>query len=247
MRIVSERQRYKNLSEKCAGPPGQSERYGEDDGRRHEEAFIQRAENQVDEHDADDEDPRGGVTRRGLLAQHAAEFEAVTRREGCGGHRQSKLGVERAGRASDEAYGDEDGHEDERRGDEGRGDAVHGVERGAVGRTVPFVELGLHGLDDHDGVVDHRTDDQYQGEERQHVQTEARGVEKGERAYERFETAVERAFRRIEVRRTPVTATLVVKQEYNNVSIPCGVTLRGGVSLPVGQQFAGELFRRLGQ
>ena len=25
------------------------------------------------------------------------------------------------------------------------------------------------------------------------------------------------------------------------------VTLRGGVSLPVGQQFAGELFRRLGQ
>lgn len=97
------------------------------------------------------------------------------------------------------------------------------------------------------GVVDHRTDDQHQGEERQHVQTEARGVEKGERAYERFETAVERAFRRIEVRRTPVTATLVVKQEYNKVSIPCGVTLRGGVSLPVGQQFAGELFRRLGQ
>lgn len=127
-------------------------------------------------------------------------------------------------------------------------------------------------------------------------------------AYERFETAVERAFRRIEARRAPVTATLVVKQEYNNVSIPCEdilyvealgnyvkivrvsgghvltrtnlktvtdllpaarflrihrsyvvaveaveaftrsrVTLRGGVSLPVGQQFAGELFRRLGQ
>lgn len=39
-------------------------------------------------------------------------------------------------------------------------------------------------------------------------------------AYERFETAVERAFRRIESRRAPVSAHLVVKQEYNNVSIP---------------------------
>lgn len=127
-------------------------------------------------------------------------------------------------------------------------------------------------------------------------------------AYERFEVAVERAFRRIEARRTPVTAHLVVKQEYNNVSIPCDdilyvealgnyvkivrrsgghvltrtnlktvtdllpenrflrihrsyvvavgavesftrsrVTLRGGVALPVGQQYAAVLLERLAQ
>lgn len=127
-------------------------------------------------------------------------------------------------------------------------------------------------------------------------------------AYDRFEMAVERAFRRIEALRTPVTANLVVKQEYNNVSIPYGdilyiealgnyvkivrasgghvltrtnlkavtdllpeahflrihrsyvvavgavesftrsrVTLRGGATLPVGQQFAGEVFRLLGR
>ena len=126
-------------------------------------------------------------------------------------------------------------------------------------------------------------------------------------AYERFEVAVERAFRRIESKRVPVTANLVVKQEYNNVSIPYGdilyvealgnyvkivrrsgghvltrtnlktvadllpersflrihrsyvvsveavesftrsrMTLRGGVSLPVGQQFVAAVFRVLG-
>lgn len=39
-------------------------------------------------------------------------------------------------------------------------------------------------------------------------------------AYERFETAVEKALRRIESRRTENPECLVVKQEYTNVSIP---------------------------
>lgn len=39
-------------------------------------------------------------------------------------------------------------------------------------------------------------------------------------SYERFEVAVEKALRRIHARRQSVPESLVVKQEYNNVSIP---------------------------
>lgn len=39
-------------------------------------------------------------------------------------------------------------------------------------------------------------------------------------SYERFEMAVEKALRRMDTRRTPMPEYLVVKQEYNNVSIP---------------------------
>ena len=39
-------------------------------------------------------------------------------------------------------------------------------------------------------------------------------------SYERFEVAVEKALRRISARRPSVPESLVVKQEYNNVSIP---------------------------
>ena len=39
-------------------------------------------------------------------------------------------------------------------------------------------------------------------------------------AYERFEKAVEKAIRRIETRRDRIPETIVVKQEYNNVTIP---------------------------
>lgn len=127
-------------------------------------------------------------------------------------------------------------------------------------------------------------------------------------AYERFATAVERAFRRIETLRRSEAAHLVVKQEYCNVNIPCAdilyvealgnyvkivrasgghvltrtnlktiadllpegrflrihrsyvvavgavesftrsrVTLRGGVTLPVGQQYAAALPVTLGR
>lgn len=38
-------------------------------------------------------------------------------------------------------------------------------------------------------------------------------------SYERFEVAVEKALRRIDIKRTSVPECLVVKQEYNNVSI----------------------------
>lgn len=39
-------------------------------------------------------------------------------------------------------------------------------------------------------------------------------------SYERFEMAVEKALRRLDSRRSAVPECLVVKQEYNNVSIP---------------------------
>lgn len=41
-------------------------------------------------------------------------------------------------------------------------------------------------------------------------------------SFERFDVAVDKALRRIDMRHTPVSECLIVKQEYNNVSIPLG-------------------------
>lgn len=41
-------------------------------------------------------------------------------------------------------------------------------------------------------------------------------------SFERFDVAVDKALRRIDMRHTPVPECLIVKQEYNNVSIPLG-------------------------
>ena len=79
------------------------------------------------------------------------------------GHSQTELHVERAARAAHERRRDEHRHEHERGGDDGRRDAVHSTGRSPVRRTHSLVELCLHRLHDHDGIVHHRANDQYQG------------------------------------------------------------------------------------
>ena len=44
--------------------------------------------------------------------------------------------------------------------------------------------LCLHSLDHYDGIIDHRTDNQHEGKERQHIQREADGIDDGQRGYQ---------------------------------------------------------------
>lgn len=54
---------------------------------------------------------------------------------------------------------------------------------------VAFVKVSLHGLNDDDGIVDHRTDGEHEGKERQQVETEAHELHEGKGADERHHDA----------------------------------------------------------
>ena len=116
-----------------------------------------------------------------ISAQRAGESVRALKSNG---HREAKLRVEGTRYAPDEADGHEDGHEDKRRGDQRRRDAVHGLDGSLISCLAMAVKLGLHRLDHNDSIVHHRTDDQHEGKERQHVQREADGVDDGQRGYQ---------------------------------------------------------------
>ena len=77
-------------------------------------------------------------------------------------HGHTELTVEGTTRATHERYRDEHGSHDKRDGDDGAGDLVHGVDGGSERVVVTLVELGVNGLDDHDGIIDHDGDSQQQ-------------------------------------------------------------------------------------
>lgn len=90
------------------------------------------------------------------------------------------LSIERAGRSAHEADGNENGHEDDGRGHQCRCQSAHGLDRSLIGGAATLVEACLDGFDNDDAVVDHRTDDQHEGEKRQQIEAEANGVEESE-------------------------------------------------------------------
>ena len=47
---------------------------------------------------------------------------------------------------------------------------MHGSDCGIVGAFAAFVELRLHSLYHHNGIIHHGTDDQHEREECQHVE-----------------------------------------------------------------------------
>ena len=115
------------------------------------------------------------------------------------GHRHAELAVERTRGATEEAHGDEHrGHHQGNR-DDGARNLVHGVDGGRERRLVALVELGVHGLDDHDGIVHHDGDGQQQGAQRQQVDGEAEDLEEEERTDERHRHGDERDERGAEV------------------------------------------------
>ena len=121
-------------------------------------------------------------------AQCGRERQGVQRRDAHGhGHRDTELRVEDTRRTAHHRHGDEHGHEDQRRSDDGRGDTRHGVDGRHIGGLISHVETRLDSLHYDDGVVYDRTDRKDEREERQQVDREARYREEGERTDQRYD------------------------------------------------------------
>ena len=84
-------------------------------------------------------------------------------------HRKAELHVERTRCSTHERSGDEHGHEDERRGDDGGSNTVHRTVCCLVRRADAVVKLRLYGFDHDDGVIHDSTDNQHQRKECQQV------------------------------------------------------------------------------
>ena len=99
-------------------------------------------------------------------------------------HRDTKLAVECTTHTTDERHRDEHGRHHQRDGDDSTRDFVHGVDTGRERTLVAHVELGVNGLDNHDGVIDHDGDSQQEGRQRQQVDGESEDPQEEERTYQ---------------------------------------------------------------
>ena len=116
-------------------------------------------------------------------AERRAQREGgQSRDEDRGRDGEGEVPVELAGDAPQEGHGDEHRREDERDRDDRALHLVHGAERGVPRSHPTLVDVGLHGLGDHDGVVHDETDGEDESEERGHVDAEPEHHEGGERA-----------------------------------------------------------------
>ncbi len=100
-------------------------------------------------------------------------------------HSQAELSVERTGGAAHKAHRDEHRHKHHSGGEQSRGDTTHAFDRGIVCRLDPFVELSLHRLHHHYGIVDHRAYHKHKGKERDEIEAEPSHIQEYERTDER--------------------------------------------------------------
>ena len=100
-------------------------------------------------------------------------------------HRNTKLTIEGARRATHEAHRHKHSRHHKGDGDDSTGYLAHCVGGSEVGRLVTLVELGMHGLHHDDGVVHHDGDCQHQCRQRKQVNTEAKQIEEEECTYQR--------------------------------------------------------------
>ena len=100
------------------------------------------------------------------------------------GHRHTELTVERTRHTTHERHRDKHRGHHQRDRDDGARDLVHGVDRGRQRRLIALVELGMDGLNHHDGIVDHDGDSQQQGRQYEQVDGEAEHLEEEERTYQ---------------------------------------------------------------
>ena len=101
-------------------------------------------------------------------------------------HGHTELAVEGTACATHKRHRDEHGSHDERDGDDGAGDLVHGVDSSRERVVVALVKLGVDGLDDHDGIIDHDGDSQQQRRQRQQVDGESKDPQEEEGTYQSY-------------------------------------------------------------
>jgi hypothetical protein len=128
--------------------------------------------------------------------QRRAERQRVERRD----HRrdgdgQRELAVELSAQAADERRRHEHRAQDQGDGDDRPRHLVHRLARG-LDRRQPELDVPLHVLHHHDGVVDDDADGEDEAEERERVEREAERQHDGERADQRHRHGDERNDRR---------------------------------------------------
>ena len=101
-------------------------------------------------------------------------------------HRKTELLIEGSGHATHERHGDEHRGHHQRDGDNSSRNLVHGIDRSRQRTLISQIKLGMHGLNHHDGIVNHDGDSQQQGREYKQVDGEAHQVEEEERTDERY-------------------------------------------------------------
>ena len=102
-------------------------------------------------------------------------------------HRDTELRIEHARSTAHKRHGDKHRHEHAGTRDDGHRHIAHRILRGKVGGLVSGIELGLHRLHHHDGIVHHRTDGKHQRKQRQDIEAEPRSHQTGKRADQRHD------------------------------------------------------------
>ena len=102
-------------------------------------------------------------------------------------HRDTELRIEHARSTAHKRHGDKYRHEHAGTRDDGHRHIAHRILRGKVRGLVSGIELGLHRLHHHDGIVHHRTDGKHQRKQRQDIETEPRSHQAGKRADQRHD------------------------------------------------------------
>ena len=115
------------------------------------------------------------------------------------GHCQTKLLIECSGNAAHERHRDKHRGHDQRNGDNGSRNLVHGIDGGRQRTLITQVKLGMHGLDHHNGIIHHNGDGQQQGRQHKQVDGEAHQVEEEEGTDERYRNGNQRDKRRAPV------------------------------------------------
>ena len=115
------------------------------------------------------------------------------------GDGDTELGEERTGSTGHEGDGDEHRHEDECTRNNRYRHFAHRVFGSLIGRGIATLHLRHHRLDDHYRIVNHRSDGEHQGKERQNIQRESCHLDHRERAEQRHNDGDGRDKRSLEV------------------------------------------------
>ena len=99
-------------------------------------------------------------------------------------HRHTELTIERSRCSTDERHGDEHRSHHQSNGDDSTGDLIHRIDGSREGALVALIQLGMYGLNYHDGIIDHDGDGQQQCREHQQVDGESEHLQEEERTHQ---------------------------------------------------------------
>ena len=88
-------------------------------------------------------------------------------------HRDTELCIEHTRRSAHKCYWDKHCHKYAGTGNDSHRHIAHRIFRSEIRRLISGIELRLHRLDHHNGIIHHCSDGKYQGKQGQDIQTES--------------------------------------------------------------------------